>query len=108
MGIFLFVEQVEFIRLEENEMQTYTYKIFEDGYDIYREGDLIITQRTPYDKLFLPDGTYEENAEAQIASLENSSEPTPAVPTEEEKLRADVDYLALIADVDLPSQKEEE
>jgi hypothetical protein len=46
-----------------------TYEIFEDGYDIYLNGEPWISQRAPYDKMFLPDGTYEENAKAQIEGL---------------------------------------
>lgn len=87
-------------------MKKFTYKVFDDGYDIYRDGEIIITQRVPYDKMFLPNGTYEENAEAHIATLDQP--PVPYAPTEGEKLRADVDYLALMTDVDLPSQQEEE
>ena len=46
-----------------------TYEVIENGYNIYLGGRLWITQPAPYDKLYVPDGTYEENALAQIETL---------------------------------------
>lgn len=84
-----------------------SYEIFEDGYDIYDGNQSWITQREPYAKLFIPDGTYEENAIAHCEDLTRPIPPQPYIPTEEEKLRADVDYIALMSDYVLPSEEEE-
>lgn len=46
-----------------------SYKILEDGYNIYLGGRLWISQPKPYDKNFVPNGSYEENALAQIETL---------------------------------------
>lgn len=46
-----------------------SYEVLNDGYNIYLGGRLWITQPTPYDKLYVPNGTYEENALAQIDEL---------------------------------------
>ena len=46
-----------------------SYEVLENGYNIYLGGRLWITQPAPYDKNFVPDGTYEENALAQIETL---------------------------------------
>lgn len=47
----------------------HSYEIFEDGYDIYLNGETWISQRKPYDKVYKPDGTYEENALIQLEEL---------------------------------------
>lgn len=73
-----------------------SYEIFDDGYDIYLNGATWISQRAPYDKMFVPNGTYEENAKAQIDELTQ-----PAMPTDTEKMRADIDYIAMEMDIDL-------
>lgn len=80
-------------------MDNLTYEIYDDGYDIFKNGVLWITQRKPLDKTYLPNGTYKENAEAHIADLIESAEAA----TNEQQLRADVDFMALMLDVDLPS-----
>lgn len=46
-----------------------TYEVVDNGYNIYLDGGLWITQPKPYDKLYVPNGTYEENALAQIETL---------------------------------------
>lgn len=83
---------------------TYSYEIFDDGYDIYKNDNVILTQRDPYGKVFIPDGTYEENAIKQLYEL---THPAPIPPSQEEKNRADIDYMALMLDIDLPSEEEE-
>ena len=47
-----------------------TYQVFDDGYDIFRDGNLWLTQREPY----IPNRnkSYEENAIAQIEELISS------------------------------------
>lgn len=79
----------------------YTYELFNDGYDIYKDGNLVTTQREPYAHVYKSNGTYEENAILQIETLKESDSAT----TEAEVMRADIDYLALMTDVDLPSQE---
>lgn len=82
--------------------RNYTYEIFEDGYDIYLNGNPHISQREPYAHLYKHDGTYEENALLQIADLSKDVEDASEV----EKVRADIDYMALMLDVTLPSEEE--
>lgn len=84
---------------------TYSYEIFDDGYVIYVHDVLAYNQKDPFGKVLIPDGSYEENAIAHIESLLIPVDPEPVPPTEEEKLRSDVDYIALIEDIDLPSKE---
>ena len=56
-----------------------TYKVVENGYEIYNEGRLWITQYEPY--IPNPSLSYEENAKAQIEELL-----TPPVSIEDEKV----------------------
>ena len=80
----------------------YEYEIFDDGYDIYFQGVCTVTQRKPYDKVLLPGGTYEENA---IAQLDGITSPQPKQPTPlDYQNQADLEYLALMMDVELPSE----
>lgn len=53
-----------------------TYEIKSNGYLIKRNGLPWISQLEPYDKLFVPNGTYEDNAKAQCEELCKPSEPT--------------------------------
>ena len=69
------------------------YSIENNGYTIYLDENAWITQPDPYGKLYVPDGSYEDNALAQIEEICNPPEPEPIA---EEQLRADVDYLAAI------------
>lgn len=84
-------------------MIKYTYEIFEDGYDIYKYGKPYITQREPVTNLFVPAGNYEDNAKAQIEELLANEGPSLA-----DKNRADIDFMALMLDVELPTEEEEE
>ena len=87
------------------ETNKYRYVLYNDGYDIIDTDDrVILTQRDPYAKVFKEDGTYEENAIIHVDMLNKSDTPEP---TPQEVLRADIDYLALMIDVDLPSQEGE-
>jgi hypothetical protein len=86
-----------------------SYEIFDDGYDIFNV-DLPqpevpwISQREPYSHLFVSGGTYEENALAHLKSIVGPEKPKPDI---RDVFRADLDYLALMMDVDLPSQEVE-
>lgn len=50
-----------------------SYEIFDNGYDIfdrYQSEEIPwITQRDPYSKLFVPNGSYEDNALAQLKQI---------------------------------------
>ena len=56
---------------------TLTYEIKEDGYIINRDGRPWISQPEPYAKLFVANGTYEDNAKKQCEKLCKES-PTPS------------------------------
>ena len=75
------------------------YEILENGYDIYLGGNLWITQHDQYAHPILTNGTFEENCLAQIEEITTPREPVIAP---EDQLRADVDYIALMTNVDLP------
>lgn len=51
-----------------------SYEIFEDGYDIYLNGEPWISQRAPYNKVYKSDGTDEENCMIQLEELTASAE----------------------------------
>ena len=78
--------------------QKVEYSIESDGYSIYLDGKEWVKQRDPYGKIFVPDGTYEDNALAQIEEICNPAEPAP---TKEEQLRADIDYIAAMTGITL-------
>lgn len=74
------------------------YSIENNGYTIYLDENAWITQPDPYGKLYVPDGSYEDNALAHIEEICNPPEPES---TPEEQLRADVDYLAAMTGITL-------
>lgn len=87
----------------------YFYEVVEDGYDIFQGEIKIITQHDPYGKVFDPNGSYEENCLLQLDQMTAPKPEPPAPgPTPEEMLRADVDYIAIMEDLTLPSQESEE
>ena len=49
--------------------EKYEYEILDNGYDIYIDGRLTITQHDQYSNIYKPNGTFEENAIAQITDL---------------------------------------
>lgn len=56
-----------------------TYEIKDNGYIINRDGKPWISQPEPYAKLFVPNGTYEDNAKAQC---EEACKPVESVAEE--------------------------
>ena len=74
------------------------YSIEDNGYTIYLDENAWITQPDPYGKLYVPDGSYEENCLAQIDEICNTQEPEP---TTEEQLRADIDYISAMTGITL-------
>lgn len=81
---------------EKIDYKGWKYQIFSDGYELWGDNNVYITQHAPYDKNYVPDGSYEDNAKAQIDELTQ-----PAMPTDTEKMRADIDYIAMEMDIDL-------
>lgn len=51
-----------------------SYKIVDNGYEIYRDGRLWITQYDEYSNLYKGGGTYEENCLLHLKELEASIE----------------------------------
>jgi len=82
--------------------ETYSYRVFDDGYDIYMNNVKYITQRIPYDKPMDANKSWEENAILQIESM--LVPPEPVI----DPLRADLDFMALMLDIDLPSDEKGE
>ena len=54
--------------------EKYSYDVKNNGYEIYINGELVITQYDQYSKIYVPSGTFEENAIAQIEDLAQSEE----------------------------------
>ena len=73
-----------------------TYTISSDGYDIFRNDTLWITQHEPH----IPNKklSYEENAVAHIAQLAEAENITEE-PSLAELNRADIDYLFMVMEV---------
>lgn len=46
-----------------------SYAFFDDGYDIYLDGEPWISQRAPYNRVYKPNGTDEENCMIQLEEL---------------------------------------
>lgn len=93
-------------RVDYNEK--YSYEVYEgNGYDIFVNGSPVpmIAQRIPNDKPIDASKTYEENAILQIEELIKQTE-TNSVDSIE-KLKADIEFLALMSNVELPSDLEE-
>lgn len=55
------------------------YSIDDNGYSIYLDNKVWITQPEPFAKLYVEDGSYEDNAKAQIEELCQNLQPTPTV-----------------------------
>lgn len=70
-----------------------TYTISSDGYDIFRNDTLWITQHEPH----IPNKklSYEENAQAHIAQLVEAENTPKEIPLEELN-RADIDYILMV------------
>ena len=84
------------------------YKILEDGYCI-NVGGTRYEQRGIYSKLFVPDGSYEDNAKAQIAEMQEAYAREKQIEEEQQaaeeqkandlkQMRADVDYLLMVGE----------
>lgn len=62
--------------------KTISYEIFDDGYNIYLDGAIWITQHEPYGHPMDATKSYEENCLMQIEELTTPVEPVPD-PTEQ-------------------------
>ena len=74
----------------------YSYEILDDGYYIKKNGVNFIEQRGIYSKLFIPTGSFKDNAKAHIAELEASDETSAQQVSDLEVLRSDVDFLLML------------
>ena len=84
----------------------YSYEIYDDGYDIFADDMVVITQRGAFSKPYDSSKSYEENCILQLDDM--TKEPSPPVdpqPTPEEINRADIDFIALMEDLVLPSKE---
>ena len=76
-----------------------TYEIKDNGYIINRDGRPWISQPEPYAKLYVANGSYEDNAKAQCEELCKESEPVAEDKMDEvygalDDLQSQVDELA--------------
>ena len=78
-----------------------SYLIEPNGYSIYLDNQLWMTQYDNCSKLFKADGTYEENCIMQIEDMVKSYEAGLKNQADEKTMRAQIEYLAMMADVDL-------
>lgn len=82
---------------------TYSYEILDDGYNIYRNeapNEVYISQPEPYAKLYVPNGTYEENCLAQLDELTAIAHPQPNIV---DILKSNIDFMAIMTDINLPN-----
>lgn len=66
---------------------TLSYEVTEDGYDIYREGKLWVTQHGQYGKPMDATKSYEENC---LLQLDEIAAPAPEPPATIEELSATI------------------
>ena len=62
-----------------------SYKIVDNGYEIYINGQLVITQYDQYSHVYKADGTFEENCMIQLKELEEMKK------AQEEKQAIDIE-----------------
>ena len=78
-----------------------SYLIEPNGYSIYLDNQLWMTQHDDCSKLFKSDGTYEENCIMQIEDIVASFENSKSKRDDVSEIKAQIEYLAMMADVDL-------
>ena len=83
------------------EGKTISYLIEPNGYSIYLDNQLWMTQHDDCSKLFKSDGTYEENCIMQIEDIVASFENSKSKRDDVSEIKAQIEYLAMMADVDL-------
>ena len=54
--------------------EIYKYEVFNDGYDIYKDNALLISQREPYGKPIDNQLTFEENCLMQLENITNEEQ----------------------------------
>lgn len=82
----------------------YSYEVFDDGFDIYVNDRKVIVQHGDFGKPKDLTKSYEENAILMIEDLKKVEEDV----VDMQKMKADMDFMALMLDVTLPSEEEEE
>lgn len=80
-----------------------SYNVTADGYDIFFGGDVWISQHGEYGKPIDKAKSYEENCLAQIEELCNPQGEETTSQDEISELRAQVEYIAMMTDIDLTS-----
>lgn len=61
----------------------YKYEVFNDGYDIYKDNALLISQREPYGKPIDNQLTFEENCLMQLENLTDEEQLSDEMPLED-------------------------
>ena len=83
------------------EGKTISYLIEPNGYSIYLDNQLWMEQHDDCSKLFKSDGTYEENCIMQIEDIVASFENSKSKRDEVSEIKAQIEYIAMMSDVDL-------
>lgn len=78
-----------------------SYLIEPNGYSIYLDNQLWMTQYDNCSKLFKADGTYEENCIMQIEDMVASFENAKSKRDEVSEMKSQIEYIAMMSDVDL-------
>ena len=83
------------------EGKSISYEVSNNGYSIYLDGVLWITQYDDYGKPMDFTKSYEENCIMQIEDMVSSFENTQNNHDDNSKMKAQIEYLAMMSDVDL-------
>lgn len=78
-----------------------TYNVTDDGYDIYLDGVIWITQHGDCGKPMNGSLSYEENCILQIEDIVKSNEAAKNPQDPMADVKAQIEYLAMMSDVDL-------
>ena len=63
--------------------EIYKYEVFNDGYDIYKDNALLISQREPYGKPIDNQLTFEENCLMQLKNITDEEQLSDEMPLED-------------------------
>ena len=78
-----------------------SYEVSDNGYSIYLDGVLWITQYDDCGKPIDSNKSYEENCIMQIEDIVSSFENAQTNHDDVSKMKAQIEYLAMMSDVDL-------
>ena len=73
-GLFLKIKKEVYFRMKNDYNEIYKYEVFNDGYDIYKDNALLISQREPYGKPIDNQLTFEENCLMQLENITNEEQ----------------------------------